>query len=135
MKKILLPAIAIITLAFSACSDDDNNNTNCDETVAAIAGNYKLTKLTKIFNGSSEDVSSRITGCAQTTTYALNSNKSYAATSPGGDCNYSGTWDIVNGIFVAEGSQMTGTVDNRCSYITLTNSVNDTAFVATFTRQ
>ena len=109
------------------------SNTDCPETVAAIAGSYKLTRVT--MNGA--DLTANVSSCQLNGVWQFNADKTAIFTESGSGCNttpQTGTWDVNGTIFTAEiGFQGTATVVNNCSSLTLTSTGNNT--VSTLTRQ
>jgi len=61
MKKIFFGILAIVLLA--SCKKNNTNTCTCEQTMAEIAGKYKLMKLELISNktGAIQDVTSTLT--------------------------------------------------------------------------
>ena len=135
LKKFFVALFAVASLA--ACSKDDDNNTNCDETTAAIAGTYKITKVT----AAGVDVTASIPECERNATWVLNANGTVSYTEPttctGG--NGTGNWSVTGTTIAITqdgmGSDFSGTVTNNCTNITISESIAGAAYVTTMTRQ
>ena len=97
MKKIIL---ALVVLASVASCKKDKNNSNCEKSVAGIAGTYKITKATVKMTGFPEtDVTtSMFDACELAATYQLKADKTVIYTESAA-CGGSGTgtWDVLAG--------------------------------------
>ena len=93
--KIFLPAL-LLCLFFS-CKKNDNNS-NCDKTVASIAGTYTIVKLEVGFNGIYQDFTNQIDACDLDNKLLLNADGSTVTQDVGVVCtppsNSTGTWTI-----------------------------------------
>lgn len=102
MNKIILAFCLLAT--FASCKKDDDNDPNCERTIAGIAASYKLTKVVVTLTGiPDQDVTTSITtDCQRNGVYQLKSDKTVTYTESG-TCsdNGTGTWDIVSGKFTA----------------------------------
>ncbi len=138
MKKIFFAAIAASALLFSC---KKNDKTSCDSTVAALAGNYKLTKIT--VNG--QDVTSTLISedCVKDDIYQLKSDKSLVYDDAGTNCSPAGdgtgNWDVVNGTISIDhdgyGVTFDGTVKNNCKTFEATATESGVTYVLLFTKQ
>ncbi len=134
MKKILL-TLFIGAVLFTGCKKDDDND--CAETVAAIAGSYKISKVTL----SGSDVTAGLDNCQKSGVLALNANGTLTYTetaSCSGDGT--GTWSMTgNNIMISHsgaGSDYEGTVSNNCSNIVITEDFGGgLVYVVTLARQ
>lgn len=139
MKNYFFTAIAASALLF-ACKKNDKETT-CDKTVAAIAGNYKITKV--MVNGQDQTGAFISENCVKDDIYQLKADKSLVyvdagtACSPAGDGT--GTWDVVNGTISIDhdgyGVTLDGAVSNKCNRLEVTASEFGVTYVVTFTKQ
>ncbi|MCW5915790.1 MAG: lipocalin family protein [Ferruginibacter sp.] len=95
MRNVLLAVLLISVIA--SCKKSKKNT--CEVSVAAMAGNYKLTKYSaKITSQPEQDLTSTLTSCEKSGVYHLNADKSAIYTNEASCAdNETGTWDIVNG--------------------------------------
>lgn len=138
MKMSLLSAFAVATL-FVSCKKEDNKA--CDNTVAAIAGNYKITKITL----AGQDVTANFFNddCEKDDIFELKADKSMLYKDAGTACSPSsagdGSWDIVNGTITVthsgSGMDVSGTVSNKCNGFDVTQTQSSITLVTTFTKQ
>lgn len=145
MKKYLF-ATLVLTTAFVSCKKKDSTPSTCDATVAAVAGNYKITKITLTVAGISTDATSTFLSetCLRDNVFQLKADKTLVYADAGTACSPSaagtGTWDIVSGkitithdgdgIVVAD-----ATITNNCSSFTATETDSGTSIKYTFTKQ
>jgi lipocalin-like protein len=97
MKAIIIfPAILLLIL--SSCKKDKDTDTNCDKTVAGIAGIYSVQKLELGVGGTFIDITSQLDACEIDDKINLKADGTTlyqdlgTACSPSG--NSSGTWSI-----------------------------------------
>lgn len=139
MKNYFFAAVAASALLFS-CKKNDKE-TLCDNTVAALAGNYKLTKITVA--GQDQTNSFYSEDCNKDDIYQLKADKTIIYVDAGTQCsspdNGTGNWDIVNGrisITHTGGSpDAEGTVKNKCNGFEVTETMSGVSMVITFTKQ
>ena len=96
MKKIILVSMLFSALLIS-CKKEKTDS--CEVSVAAIAANYKLTKVETVSASASSDVTSTfLDDCKKSAFYRLNVNKTYNYTEISSTCTGSGdgTWDASN---------------------------------------
>jgi hypothetical protein len=101
MKLLISLLVAILLLA--SCKERSiTDSVPCELTMPLVAGNYKITKLEKVYyaTGIAEDVTTSLTNCDLTAVYNLkiDSTASYsvAAACTG---NATGTWNISSANF------------------------------------
>lgn len=138
MKNYFFAAVAASALLFSC---KKNDKTSCDNTVAAIAGNYKLTKIT--VNG--QDVTSTFISedCVKDDIYQLKADKSLVYDDAGTICNPAGdgvgTWDIASGTISIDhdgyGVSVDGTVKNTCKGFEVSQTQSGATYTVFFTKQ
>lgn len=138
MKNYFFAAVAASALLFSC---KKNDKTSCDNTVAALVGNYKITKITAA--GQDQTNSFYFEDCNKDDIFQLKADKTLiyddAGTlcSPADDAN--GTWDVVNGqISITHGGgspDASGTVKNKCNGFEVTQNIGGVDIVYTFTKQ
>lgn len=139
MKNYFFAAIAASALLFS-CKKNDKETT-CASTVAAIAGNYKITKVT--LAGQSVTDSYFAEACQKDDVYQLKADKTMAYSDAGTQCspadNGTGDWDVVNGIITithtSNAWDVDGTVTNKCNGFEVTQDMSGYKYVITFTKQ
>ena len=139
MKNLFFAAIAASALLFS-CKKNDKETT-CASTVAALAGNYKLTKVT--VNG--QDVTSSIVSedCVKDDIYQLKADKSLVYDDAGTECSPAGdgtgNWDVVSGTISIDhdgyGVTFDGTVKNKCNAFEATATESGITYILTFSKQ
>ncbi len=103
MKKIILSALIIAS--FAGCKKD--NDPTCEKTVAAIAANYKLTKVETVSSSGSSDVTNTfLTDCQKNAFYGLKTDKTFTYTEISSSCmgSGSGTWDVTSSTITITGS-------------------------------
>lgn len=119
MKKIFFGILAIVLLA----SCKKNNTNTCEQTMAEIAGKYKLIKLEQVSfkTGAIQDVTATLTGCQLSGVFVLHSDSTATYTELSG-CNGSGTgiWNLSGGINSSE-SLYTSFTSGNGNYISLTS--------------
>jgi len=97
-----LAATLLIVGLFAGCHKNDGS---CDQTMAAISGQYKLTKSEHVAYGpgTSEDVTASLTVCQLSAIYTLNTDSTINYAEPG-NCTGSGTgrWKIDTGMLYPE---------------------------------
>lgn len=117
----------------TSCKKD--SNTDCAETVAGIAGSYKITKIT--LNGA--DVTSSLEECGKSGVLKFNADKTGSYTESGSGCSttpQTGTWDVTGSTITSTiGDGASGAVVNNCSSITITTSEMGLNVATTFTKQ
>ncbi len=138
MKNYFLAALAA-TAILTSCKKEDK--TSCDNTVAAIAGNYKITKAT--FAG--QDFTNQMfsENCLKDDVYELKADKTVIYKDAGTACSPSsegtGTWDVVNGritiTHTGDGNDFDGNVSNKCKSIEISESFSGQTLVVTLTKQ
>lgn len=139
MKNYFFAAIAASALLFS-CKKNDKETT-CDNTVAALAGNYKLTKITVA--GQDQTNSFYSEDCNKDDIFQLKADKTITYVDAGIQCNpadnETGNWDIVNGrISITHsggGPDAEGTVKNKCNGFEVTETFSGVSKVYIFTKQ
>lgn len=62
MKTKMFVSSVLLCILFS-CKKQDNTKTNCDKTVASIAGNYSIIKLEVGTNGTFMDITNQLESC------------------------------------------------------------------------
>lgn len=139
MKNYFFAAIAASALLF-ACKKNDKETT-CEKTVAAIAGNYKVTKITL----AGQDITNQYfsEACLKDDVYELKADKSVVYTDAGTVCASSssgtGTWDVVSGRLTVthsgDGDDFDGNVTNKCNGIEISESFGGQSLVFTLTKQ
>ena len=138
MKNYFFAAVAASALLFS-CKKNDKETT-CEKTVAAIAGNYKVTNMT-VAGVSVMD--QYMDACQKDDVFQLKADKTMIYDDAGTQCSPSGDdtgdWDIVNGAFtitLSSGDQYSGTIINKCKSFELTEDLGGGyKIVTTFTKQ
>ena len=99
MKKFFL-AVCVLATIVSCKKDDDDNNQNCEKSVAGLSGSFKITKAVIVASGiPDQDVtSSWLSDCERNGVYLLKNDKTVTYTESG-SCSDSGTgtWDVVDG--------------------------------------
>lgn len=138
MKNYVFAVIAASTILFS-CKKTDK--TSCDNTVAAIAGNYKVTKATL----GGQDITNQFffEDCEKDDVYQLKADKTVAYVDAGAACSPSsegtGNWDVVNGritiTHTGSGDDYDGTVSNKCNGIEISENFGGQTLVVTLTKQ
>ena len=127
MKNYFFAAIAASAILFS-CKKNDKETT-CEKTVAAIAGNYKISSMTVV--GVSV-VDQYMDACQKDDVYQLKADKSVVYDDAGTQCSPSGddtgNWDVVNGTLtitqsIGGGMEFNGTVVNNCNSIVVTENL------------
>lgn len=139
MKNYFFAAVAASALLFSC---KKNDKTSCDATVAAIAGNYKISSMTVL--GQSV-IDQYMDACQKDDVYQLKADKTAIYDDAGTQCNPSGddngNWDVVNGTLtitqsLGGGMEFSGTVINKCNSIEVTEDLGGNyKLVTTFTKQ
>lgn len=93
--KFFLPALLLCI--FFSCKKNDNN-INCDKTVASIAGAYTIVKFEIGFNGIFQDFTNQIDACDLDNKILLNADGTTVTQDVGVVCtpssNSTGTWSI-----------------------------------------
>ena len=119
MKNIFFSILAILLLA----SCKKNNTNTCEQTMAEIAGKYKLIKLELVSykTGAIQDVTSTLTSCQLSGVFVLHSDSTATYTELS-SCNDSGTgtWNLSGGINSSENLYASFTSGNG-NYISLTS--------------
>lgn len=140
MKNYFFAAIAASTLLFS-CKKNDKETT-CANTVAAIAGNYKITKVTMGGQVVTDTYFSE--DCERDNVFQLKADKTMAYSDAGTQCspadNGTGDWDVVNGqisiTHSAGADDVNGTVINKCNSIEVTQDMGSGyKYVITLSKQ
>ncbi len=146
MKKIILLAFTATAL-FSACKKKNDTPKTCDVTVARIAGNYKITRIELLVNGtpSGTDVlANYLDPCERDDIYQLKADKTLIYQDAGTLCSPTsagtGTWDITGGKLrmVNSGAGIdinSGTVNNYCTNFTADDNFGGLSIRYTFTKQ
>ncbi|MEO6720613.1 MAG: lipocalin family protein [Ferruginibacter sp.] len=128
---IILPAILLLIL--SSCKKDKDTPTNCDKTVAAIAGIYSVQKLEVGVGGVFIDVTSQLDACEKDDKLTLKADGTTLYQDLGIVCspsgNASGTWSISsNGKMTIHDNGGSGDIDTAeitsfdCTTLVLTGS-------------
>jgi hypothetical protein len=140
MRKLFLSAL-VLSVAFASCKKSSDEATTCGVTVAAVAGNYKITKIMISSLGVNQDITNDVlTDCEKNAVINLKSDKTATYTESGTGCSAtdSGTWDINSGTI----SGSVGTLDfagasiaNNCTNIVITESLLSGTQTYTLTRQ
>ncbi len=138
MKNYFFAAVAASALLFSC---KKNDKTSCDATVAALAGNYKIVKITV----AGQDVTNSYYSedCNKDDIFQLKADKTLAYVDAGTQCspadNGTGSWDVVNGqitITHTGGSpDVSGTVSNKCNGFEVSQTTSGVSFIVYFTKQ
>jgi hypothetical protein len=139
MKNYFFAAIAASALLFS-CKKNDKETT-CEKTVAAIAGNYKITKVTVAGQPATDLYFSE--ACQKDDVFQLKADKTMTYSDAGTQCNPAdngtGDWDVVNGRIIithtAGADDVEGNVINKCNGFDVTEDMGGYQFVITFTKQ
>lgn len=106
MKKIILSAIILASVI--SCKKDEDPK--CEKTVAAIAANYKLTKVETVSSTGTSDVTPTfLTDCQKNALYLLKTDKSFTYTEISSTCTDSGigTWDVTSSTITISGAGYT----------------------------
>ena len=140
MRKFFLSAL-VLTAALISCKKSSDEATTCGVTVAAVAGNYKITKIMISSLGVNQDITNDVlSDCEKNAVINLKSDKTATYTESGTGCTGtdSGTWDINSGTI----SGSVGTLDfagasiaNNCTNIVITESLLSGTQTYTLTRQ
>ena len=139
MKNYFFAAIAASALLFSC---KKNDKTSCDNTVAALAGNYKITKVTLAGQPATDLFFSD--DCYKDDVYQFKADKTLVYDDAGTICNPpgdgSGSWDIVNNRLVVtqtsgDGADFDGPIANKCNSFEVTEDFMGQPLVVTFTKQ
>lgn len=140
MRKLAL-LVLLVTVAFASCKKSSDEATTCGVTVAAVAGNYKITKITISSLGVNQDITDDVLStCQKNAVINLKSDKTATYTESGTGCSGtdSGTWDITSGTI----SGSVGTIDfagaaiaNNCTNIVITETLLSGTQTYTLTRQ
>lgn len=97
MKTLILVSVVLLCL-FTSCKKDENSNTNCDKTMANIAGSYGIIKLEVGAGGIFQDATNQLDACELDDKIVLNANGTSAYQDAGVACspsgNSAGTWSI-----------------------------------------
>lgn len=139
MKNYFFAAVAASALLFSC---KKNDKTSCDNTVAALAGNYKITSVTM---AGVSVMDQYVEACQKDDVYQLKADKTFTYDDAGTQCSPSGdgsgTWDVVNGtitITQSTGSSMdfSGTVTNNCNSVVVSEDFgSNVKLITTFSKQ
>jgi hypothetical protein len=139
MKNYFFAAVAASALLFSC---KKNDKTSCDNTVAALAGTYKITNIT--LAGQSV-IDQYLDACEKDDVYQLKADKTLAFDDAGTQCNPSGDgagdWDVVAGTLTISqtsggGYDFSGTVVNKCNSFEVSEDIGGNyKLVTTFTKQ
>lgn len=140
MKNYFFAAIAASALLFS-CKKNDKETT-CEKTVAAVAGNYKITSMTVAGVSVMDQF---MDACQKDDVYQLKADKTIIYDDAGTQCSPSGdgagTWDVVSGTITitqssGSGMEFSGTVINKCNSIEVTEDFGGSSkIITTFTKQ
>lgn len=140
MKKYFFAAIAASVILVS-CKKNDKETT-CEKTVAALAGNYKITSMTM---AGVSVMDQYVDACQKDDVYQLKADKTFIYDDAGTQCSPSGdgagTWDVVNGtitITQSSGSSIdfSGTVNNKCNSVEVSEDFgSNVKLITTFTKQ
>ncbi len=143
MKKVFIPALGLVAL-MASCKKSDSNK-SCEVSVAAIAGNYKVTKIETVVAGTASDVTTTfLDPCERDDIYQLKTDKTVVYQDAGTVCSPSGagtgTWDVVSGKLTISHSGSgpdvaAATVSNNCSSIVAEESFGGGSLRVTMTRQ
>ena len=128
---IILPAILLLIL--SSCQKENSTDTNCDKTVAKIAGIYSVQKLEVGVNGVFVDITSQLDACEIDDKLTLKSDGTTIYQDLGTVCspsgNATGTWSISStGKMTIQDNGGSGDIDTAditsfdCSTLVLTGS-------------
>jgi hypothetical protein len=138
MKNYFFAAIAASALLFSC---KKNDKTSCDNTVAALAGNYKITKVTL----AGQDITQQafFDACLKDDVLQLKADKTLIYDDAGTLCNPpadgTGTWDVVSGRITVThtggGDDFDGTVVNKCNSFEVSEDFGGQPLVTTFSKQ
>ncbi len=97
MKTLILIPVVLLCL-LTSCGKDENSNTNCDKTMANIAGSYGIIKLEVGAGGVFQDATNQLDACEMDDKIVLNVNGTSAYQDAGVACspsgNSTGTWSI-----------------------------------------
>jgi hypothetical protein len=139
MKNYFFAAVAASALLFS-CKKNDKE-TLCDNTVAALAGNYKVTKVTI----AGQDVTNTLISedCIKDDIYQLKADKTVTYVDAGTKCNPAGDgtgdWDVVSGTISIDhtgyGITVSGTVKNKCNGFEVSQTQSGVTYLVSFTKQ
>jgi hypothetical protein len=140
MKNYFFAAVAASALLFS-CKKNDKETT-CEKTVAAVAGNYKITSMTM---AGVSVIDQYLDACQKDDVYQLKADKTIVYDDAGTQCSPSGdgdgTWDVVNGsITITQSSgnvvEFSGTVTNKCNSIEVAEDFgSNVKLITIFTKQ
>lgn len=138
MKKLFL-SLVLGGVLLAGCKKDDAP-TDCAETVAGIAGNYKITKFTV---AGSDATSTFYDACDLSGVYALKADGTATYAESGTSCSTTtgtGAWSVtgttINLAYTSgNGDDFSGTVSNNCSNITISDNSSGVAIVLTLTKQ
>ena len=116
MKKLIL-AITVITLAVASCKKKNDDDKQCEVTVASLSGTYRLTaiKYKVSANTSEQDVTDDfLEACQRDDNYVLSANGVVEYEDAGTVCNpdesYTSTWSVSGNTIVIDGDG--GTVES-----------------------
>ena len=138
MKKYFLTALAASAILVSC---KKNDKTSCDNTVAALAGNYKITSIT--LAGQSV-IDQYLDACQKDDVYQLKADKTIVYDDAGTQCSPSGDgagdWDVASGTLTisqnsGNGYDFSGTVVNKCNSVEVSEDLGGYKLVTTFTKQ
>ncbi|MEJ8840959.1 lipocalin family protein [Lacibacter sp. H375] len=139
MKNYFFAAVAASALLFSC---KKNDKTSCDNTVAAIAGNYKITNITLAGQSVTDQY---LDACEKDDVYQLKADKTIILVDAGTKCSPAGdgggNWDVASGTITISqtsggGYDFSGTVVNKCNSIEVSEDIGGTyKLVTTFTKQ
>ena len=141
MKKNILLFLAV-SIILVGCSKSDDKPQNCDISINAIVGTYKITRIISVDAGISTDITdSYLDACEKTATYELRADESvnYIESAPGCTGSYAtGYWHLLGGgkINFDSGALAILNVDisNYCSYIVISGANGGPTYTFTFTR-
>ncbi len=109
MKKIFVSAILSLVI-FSSCKKEGSD---CQTTVATLAGTYRVTAIAYTAPGipGSTDILATFDACEKDDLYILNANGTFAYQDAGTTCtpggNYSGSWSLSGNIVTIDGEAAT----------------------------
>ncbi|MEJ7681311.1 MAG: hypothetical protein WKG06_26370 [Segetibacter sp.] len=96
--KIKIFVSAVLLCILFSCKKQDSPKTNCDKTVASIAGTYSLVKFEVGTNGAFQDATSELEACGLDDKISLNKDGSTVTQDLGTVCsppdNSRGSWSI-----------------------------------------